>query len=270
MKNIYHLYLDESETHSEDNQGRWINQVFCISGIITTKNFHDVYITPEINRIKSAIWHDLPNNADIILHEKDIRFSQNPFNKFKLNKVSSEYHRFNRDINCSIKLFNGLEKIIRQKDVKIIGGCVIWDELTKNYHEDILNNKSLIALQLIMENFSHFLQSNNGVGRVFYESVGNEPDKQMSLRFHQIKAMGTMYVSPYAMQSLILDIQFPKKSDNIAGLQVADFIPNDIARDIAGKKSHRFNLNKVVKRSQYDGGLTRSDKFGVKIIPRIT
>jgi hypothetical protein len=121
-----------------------------------------------------------------------------------------------------------------------------------------------------MENFSHFYKATMVLeGSSMSQSETNRINR-LSLRFHQIKAMGTMYVSPYAMQSLILDIQFPKKSDNIAGLQVADFIPNDIARDIAGKKSHRFNLNKVVKRSQYDGGLTRSDKFGVKIIPRIT
>lgn len=268
MSNFYNLYLDESETHNTDSSGKWINQVFCISGIIVKEDFHNSFVIPEINKIKKEIWSDLPDYLDKILHEKEIRYVQNPNNKYKLNKVKSEYIRFGNP-NNSMKLFTGLEKIIRQKEITIIGSCIVIDELNRNFHPEILSNKSLIAMQIIMENFCHFLKLNNGVGRIFYESIEDEPDKQMCLRFHHIKATGTMYVNPHAIQKMIISIDFPKKGDNIAGLQVADFIPNDIAREIAKKKKHQFNLCNVIRRREYDGNMVRKDKYGVKIIPRI-
>jgi len=92
----------------------------------------------------------------------------------------------------------------------------------------------------------------------------------MSLRFHQIKSTGTMYINPYSIQKLILDVNFPYKTSNISGLQIADFIPNDIARNAIKKSTHPFNLSKVINHSMYDGGLQRKDKYGVKILPRIT
>lgn len=121
-----------------------------------------------------------------------------------------------------------------------------------------------------MENFCHFLKNRNGIGKIFYEAIGEDQSKEMCLRFHHIKAMGTMYVSPYAIQKSIISIDFPKKSDNIAGLQIADFIPNDVARDALKKKKHQFNINREINQAKYDGMIGNKDRFGVKIIPSIT
>lgn len=145
MSDIYHLYLDESESHETDFTGKWTNQVFCIAGIIVKENYHQNCIIPEINKIKQTIWSDMANSSSIILYEKEIRFVLNPHNKYFLNSVPSEYRRF-KNLNNARKLFNGLGKIVRQPEVSIIGGCIITDELHKTYNTDILCNKSLIAM----------------------------------------------------------------------------------------------------------------------------
>lgn len=265
MSDIYHLYLDESETHETDPSGKWYNQVFCIAGIIVKEDYHQNYIIPEVNKIKQNIWPEIANNSSIILHEKEIRFALNPHNKFLLKKVSSEYRRFNNQNNAR-KLFNGLGKIVRQPDVTIIGGCIVVDELHRAYNANILSNKSLIAMQVILENYCHFLNNHHGIGKIFYEAIGDDQSKEMCLRFHHIKAMGTMYVSPYAIQQSIISIDFPKKPENIAGLQIADFIPNDIAREVLNKKQHQFNINKEINMSKYDGMIGNKSRYGVKIM----
>lgn len=264
MSDIYHLYLDESETHNNGN-----NRVFTIAGIITEENFHNTILTQELKKIKNIIWSDLNDYNDIILHEKDIRFAQNPHNKYKLYKIKNCYHRFSNN-NISLKLYTGLEKVLRLKEITVIGGCIVFDELYKNFPKDLLQNRDLILLQIIIENFCHFLKTKNGLGKVFYEHIEDEADKNMSLRFHQVKSMGTMYLNPYMIQKLILSIDFPPKSNNVAGLQIADFIPNDIARNAIGKYKHPYNLSKIINRSMYDGTIGRKDKYGVKILPRIT
>ncbi|MCB2297040.1 DUF3800 domain-containing protein [Clostridium tagluense] len=259
----YTLYLDESETHDFGK-----NKIFSIAGIVVKDSFHNSTLIQELNNLKKIIWKECVEPEKIILHEKEIRYVQNKYNKFKLDDVKPEFKRF-RNPNNSMKLYAGLEKIIRNKEVNILGTCIVNDELNKCFNSDILNDKTLIAMQVIMENYCHFLINNNGIGKISYESVGYVPNKIMSLRFHHIKAMGTMYIEPYAMQSLITSIDFPLKSENIAGLQIADFIPNDIARNVSGKNVHIFSLKKEITNSMYDGGLKRKDKYGVKVIPRI-
>jgi hypothetical protein len=264
LADVYNLYLDESETHKNGK-----NRIFVIAGIIVKESYHNTILTQELNDLKKIIWSDYANPNEVILHEKEIRSVQNAFNKhISVKNVKSDFKRFRNPKN-SQKLYTGIEKIIGKKDVNILGACIVIDELNRYFSPNILSDKSLISLQIIMENFCHFLTENNGIGKVFYESIGSEPDKIMSLRFHNIKSMGTMYVKPYSMQKLIRSIDFPLKSDNITGLQIADFIPNDIARNVAGKKEHDFNLKREINRSRYDGGLSRKDKYGVKIIPRI-
>ena len=58
----------------------------------------------------------------------------------------------------------------------------------------------------------------------------------MNQHFHQIKAIGSIYVNSSSVQKYIKGIEFPSKQENIAGLQLADFIPNQIAKKVLGKK----------------------------------
>lgn len=261
---IYNLYLDESETHDAGK-----NRCFSIAGIIVEDTYDKKTLEKDLNNLKKNIWPNEPNFNNFILHEKDIRNVMNNFNKpSKLNSIKKEYHIFKATSKAKI-LYTGLEKIIRQPEIKVIGGCILFDELHKNFPKNVLPDKSSIALQIILENFCHFLTKNNGVGRVFYESIGEAPDNAMRMRFYNIKAIGTMYIHPSTIQKLILDISFPEKKDNVSGLQIADFIPNHIVRNAINKPKHRFNLNKPIKKALYCGGLNRPDKFGVKILPRI-
>ncbi|MCD2347409.1 DUF3800 domain-containing protein [Clostridium guangxiense] len=270
MQNIYHLYLDESETHDLDSNKSWINRIFCIAGIIVKKEDNEDILSKKLNQIKVDIWGDLPNPTGLILHEKDIRFAQNGFNKYKLNEISSEYHRF-RARRYSKILYKGLGDLISSDKITVIGGCIVLDELIKYYSEEILTDQYLVATQIILENFCHFLQKNNGIGYVFYESREEHQNKDIRMRFNQIKTMGTMYISPYAMQRNLIHIDFPSKSENVAGLQVADFLPNNIVRKVSGglynKKMHEFNLYQPIRKSRYDGGFKLFNRFGIKIMP---
>ena len=47
MSDMYHLYLDESETH---NFGK--NRVFTIAGVIVEENYHNTTLTNELIKLK--------------------------------------------------------------------------------------------------------------------------------------------------------------------------------------------------------------------------
>ncbi len=260
----YNLYLDESSTHTDNKQVH-----FAIAGIIVEENYHNDILIPRLNNLKKNIWkQNFPNFSELILHEKDITFALKNKNRKQLNTLPKEYHQFTSIIEAR-KVYIELEKIIRDKNILVMGACIVEDELYKHYSKDILTDKYRIILQVIFENFCHFLKENNAVGNIFYEEIGEAENKKMSMRLHQIKALGTMYIHPYAMQNLIKNISFPNKKDNIAGLQIADFIPNNIVRFVAKKPKKDLNLYNAINSAKYNGGslVNKPDKFGIKIIP---
>lgn len=251
---IYNLYLDESTTHTSGK-----HQFHAIAGIIVEDNYHNNTLKNEINKLKLSIW----KNTNVVLHEKDIRDTS------KAKTSSSPNYSF----FCSFKnvksFYVSLEKIINHSDIWIMGACINEDELNKRFHQDIQTDRTSIMLQIILENFCHFLKEHNAIGNIYYESIGEPQDRSMCMRFHHIKSIGTMYVEPYAFQKYINGIFFPKKSDNIVGLQLADFIPGNIARKTAGKTKKNNNLYKVIRKKLYAGGKTYQDKdkYGIKCLP---
>jgi hypothetical protein len=255
--NKYHLYLDESETHTDGKE-----RIFCLAGIIVEENNFVNVIEPGLNDLKKVIWHDLPNPTSYILHEKDVRSAQ----KNKMRNINPEFYRFRKG-SYSRNLYNGIGDLINSSSCKIVGSAIHMDNLDMHFKKTIVSHNYLIAFQIILENFSHFLESVNGVGSVFYESRDDKANSIVRMQFNQIKAMGSMYVNPYAMQKHIREIEFPGKTENNAGLQVADFVPNPFARLSLGKAQHKFNLYPTLRTARYDGGIFKGDRFGVKMMP---
>ncbi|HBF3985900.1 TPA: DUF3800 domain-containing protein, partial [Clostridioides difficile] len=240
MGKIYNLYLDESETHDEKD-GNWINKVFCIAGIIVEDKYDCNELTKDLNKIKYQIWKDNINYEALILHEVEIKQANNGYDKKNQNLVKPHNRIFRKNQNVKI-LYRGLEKIIRNKKITTLAVCIKHDELDKLYNKEIQNDRTLMALQILIENYVHFLKNNDSKGRIIYEHNGDSNSKIMKMKFNMIKTMGTLFINPYAIQERLLDIEFPSKDENIAGLQIADFIPNIIARKVSNKKLNKYNI----------------------------
>lgn len=252
----YMLFLDESTTHFH-----FTNKVFCIAGVIVKQEDYTNTIEPWVNRLKATIWADLPNPTDIVFHQKDIRAAKN------CKDVPPEFKRFKKRGNCK-RLYDELNNIFSSNLLTVVGSCIVMDRLNQYFHTDVISDEYLIGMQILFENYCHFLHKNNAVGSVYYEARQDEQNKQMRMRFNLIKAMGSMYISPYAMQEYLQEIYFPHKYENVVGLQLADFVPNDFARKVSGAGPNEFNVFNSCKRIRYNGGLpSKEDRFGMKVMP---
>ena len=129
------------------------------------------------------------------------------------------------------------------------------------------NSKLTVALQLLLENYCHFLIHNNAIGSICYESLLEPGNQELRQRFHDLKAFGTMYYPSAVLQTRIDNISFALKRENKAGLQLADFVPNTLARLAAGMPPKSSTLRKNVVSRLYDGGVGNAHKYGVKVIP---
>ena len=91
--------------------------------------------------------------------------------------------------------------------------------------------------------------------------------RNLEINIISMKLMGSMYMTKEAAERRLLGIDFIDKSNNEAGLQIADFIPNSFARDHAGISQSNPNIFATLRYSLYDGNMGNRDRFGIKYMP---
>lgn len=262
--NEYTLFLDESYTYS--NNGK--NPAFAVGGFIV-KNSDILSVNTKIDALKKEIWKDLPTPTDAILHELDLKDALN--RNVKRKNLDANYVRFRDDKKLANLLYKRISKIVKSENIYTVGCVVIKDRYFDNFPRIIGNEISLVCMQIIIENYVHFLFKNDATGVIVYESR-DSMDTTMLRRFYQIASIGTMYVKPDAIQQRISQFAFVHKKANCQCLQLADFIPNIIARKMSNKTIYANTkdlINNIMLKS-YDGTNNNKDRYGIKTVPRIS
>ena len=157
-------------------------------------------------------------------------------------------------------------ELINNNEIEIFAVSINLDDLDMLYGINERNDIYYISLQLLMENYVHFLISNEGKGQLYLESTDAVNNAKLQNLFYMLKATGTLFMKKEVLQDRLGAISFPIKSDNIIGLQLADFIPNVLARKSLGKEQKNFSIYSHIENKLYDGKIDRKDKFGFKII----
>lgn len=231
-KKQYTLYLDESETHTHNKITHKNEEShFCMAGIIVAIDEYD-RLEESVNKLKHNVWSECSNPEDIILHQMLITDAE----KGRLDEIKyPEYAKFKAKRERK-KLYNELKKVFVENDLIVVGSSVNEDSL-KNYYSVGGRNKqdeSLVTMQLLLENYCHFLCANNAIGNIVYEYREKIANERLRDRYYHMKLMGSMYMNKVSAEKRLLGIDFVNKNANCAGLQVADFIPLSFARDHRG------------------------------------
>lgn len=254
----YTLYLDESEVPN-DNGDRY----FVIGGVIIKNKYHETKIVPELEQLKKKIWENDTDYASHILHELEI-------NKVFRGDVSDAkaYNLIFKNNERKYKqMYNGIYHILNNRNIYTIAACINHAELEKHYAKEEMNDRFAVLMQIIIENYCHFLIKHKGTGDICYEAMMKSQNEKIERRFCHLKSIGTMYYSSSEVISLLKNINFVDKTANCAGLQLADFIPNALGRTQANKDPKYEKLPKIIKKRLYHGNMGRKDRYGFKIIP---
>jgi hypothetical protein len=238
----YFLFLDELKPNDKYKH-------FCLGGIFVEEVYYRKEICSYVNDFKYNIF----KTHNIILHE----------NEFKSYKGK---YKALRDKNVNKTFFDGLHKLFREYEFKTLCVCVDYAEFKKNYPTkgSIANSEYYVALQIILENFVHFLNSVNSIGCVYIESRGLTADYDLQIQYELIKKQGTLFIPPDVFQKRLKAISFPLKIDNNIGLQIADLIPNSIARNLSNIEQKEFTLYDDIIKKSYDGNHNMHERFGIK------
>lgn len=150
-------------------------------------------------------------------------------------------------------------------DIHTLCAGVHKENLKKYYpSKNEKDSEYYIALQIILENFVHFLIDVKGTGCVYFESRDMQSDFELYEHYNMIIENGTLFLNSQLMKKHLRCISFPLKLDNNIGLQLADFIPNPVARHFQEMEQRELNIFTEIKEKSYNGNIDRNDRFGLK------
>jgi len=243
MVNEYYLFLDESKPN-----GHNVHHL-CLAGVISKKDIYQYRIIPAVRALKQKVF----GNDNIILHESEIRSAQKQYKNMRKKQ--------NR-----IDFWDGMNHIFQDYELTSIGASININDFKSYYSNSDLNDEYYIVLQIVLENFAHFLRENNAKGQVYIESTNAEFDLKLRNTYHKIVANGTLFYNQNAFQDRLLNINFLIKADNNIGLQLADFVPGTLNRSCNGLAPKNPTIYPLIDASLYDGGKGLKDRFGFKVL----
>ena len=272
------LFLDESN-HAKNN-------FLCIAGCIINNDDLKT-LDNEINNIKTLIWdEDYIKENTPILHASELSsIYKNRGNYIKMQRAKENYRPLaskNSDQICEIydKVYKSLSVLI--KDLKITTICCIIDKnkLEKYYcipsKQKLLDDWYEIAMQKILESYTHFLCTQEAIGSVIYEARDNNSslDNKMHNNYCKFKVngKGAEYLSSKAIFDNIRFFNIISKKDDNPGLQLADFIAFNYLKWFMSNEGSRTEFMKKIHKAAYNGSYDLSHKdcreyFGVRILP---
>ena len=280
----YTLFLDES---SDKSKGLTLVSGFAIP------NAQLELFEKSILDIKKLFWEEeYINNNSTVLHCTELSLIYNNRRNNELYKYikRKEYRIFKSMDHARIKeLYNSMYiklcEIMKIYDITVFG-CLIdekrfeylFDESSKRILEDPYN----IAFQVIIENFTHFLNKNNGVGYIMYEARNaesnvhkNSLDVQMYDNFCKIKSTskGIPYANSNSITNRIRYFDIVRKTEEKAGVEFADFIAFNLFKSFSiGDNNDKSEFIKKIEKNVYNGTYLERDKdlknfYGVRKIP---
>jgi hypothetical protein len=209
---MYTMYIDESG-HPDLTNIEPHYPIFVECGCIFSQASVTGSLQPKLEVFKT----DLFGRSDINLHTADFTRSQNGFEALE-------------DVVERERFYHCLNKMVAGLSFTTIA-CVIQKHRHVSRYGKHAFDPYEYSLEILVERFCYFLEKKHDAGKLIVESRGGRFDGQLLTAWRRIKRNGTSYVDT-AQIARLLDptMEIRRKTDNIAGLQIADVMASPIGR----------------------------------------
>lgn len=207
-------FFDECGDHSMDKIDRDF-PLFVLSTVIVERSVYIETVVPALTRLKLSFW---PHEG-VNLHSRDIRKAQGDF-AFLQVPVQRQ------------ALLGAMSQMLAALPFTLFITAIHKQSHHDRYGPHATNPYDL-ALTYTFERVLHFLEGHGETTLpVTAEARGKHEDNELSAALLRIMTQGTRYSSAARFQSLLCPLTFRRKSDNIAGTQLADLCAHPAARKI--------------------------------------
>ena len=222
----YRLYVDEVGNSdlkaSTDPNHRYLS----LTGVIMELGYVRTTVFPAIETLKSRYFDSHPDDP-LILHRKELVNKRYPF-----------YHL--RDPAVENAFNDELLDLLRKLDYTVI--TTVIDKLEHQRRYAIWRYDPYhYCLSVLVERYVLWLERHEAIGDVMAESRGGKEDRRLKDSFARLYEEGTDYVRPAKLAEYLTSKQLKvkPKSNNIAGLQIADLIAHPSFRATQARRSNK-------------------------------
>lgn len=207
----YRLYVDEVGNSHLGSSHKPNQRYLSLTGVIVELNYVDETLYPGIEGLKRKYFDSHPDDP-VILHRKELVNKKQPFSALQDEMVARE---FDKD----------LLHLLATWEYQVI--TVVIDKLQHSeQYETWRFDPYHYCLKVLVERYVLWLQEVQSVGDVMAESRGGREDRRLKDSFKRVYEEGSDWVRPEVIQEHLTSKQLKvkPKSNNIAGLQLADII----------------------------------------------
>lgn len=258
----YRLYVDEVGNADADASENPNHRYLSLTGVMARLSIVRDVIAPELEAMKKDYFNSHPDEP-VILHRKEIVNRRFPFQALKDRDVEA---RFN----------DWILQHLAEWEYSVITVVIDKLELIQRYrtwHADPYH----YCLRVLMERYVMELTRLNAVGDVMAEARGGKEDMRLKRSFRLVWENGTEYVSADDFETRITskELKVKLKTNNIAGLQLADILAHPSHRATLARNNHEklpvffgAKIATILETSKY----VRSDNgrimgYGRKVLP---
>lgn len=241
------LFLDESGDHNLsviDPQ----YPMFVLGGVIMEVDYAKGPLTDALNDFKRRML----GRTDLVLHTADIVRNRNGFERMK-------------DAGFRAEFLDGLNDLMRRAEYRVVA-CAIHKSAHLSRYGLAAVDPYMLSLDILVERFCLDVGNVTRGGIIVAEKRDPVLDRGLDLAWLNLKITGTRYVQAHDIDNRIGGLLLRAKTDNIAGLQLADLVVSPIGRKVLGKPvKEDWRIVEGKFRRSRDG---RVDGYGLIQLPK--
>ena len=241
------MFLDESGDHNLEVIDPQY-PMFVLAGVILDQEYAQGELVDRLNGFKEKLF----GRTDIILHTADIARNRNGFERMKERDFREEF-------------YGRLNELVESLDFKVVACAVRKEKHLARYGVAALD-PYMLSLHVLVERFCFEIGNTSGGGLMLAERRNPTLDHELELAFLNLKIQGTRYLQATQIENRIAALNMRAKSENIAGLQLADLVATPIGRHVLGKKDHKdYRIIESKFRRDFRGSHAG---YGLVILPK--
>lgn len=258
----FRMYVDEVGNSdlgaSQDPNHRYLS----LTGVVLELGYVDSNVFPALEALKRKYFGSHPDDP-IVLHRKELVNQKPPFDALRDPATRTA---FDQDVLA----------FIAGTDLSVF--TVVIDKLEHQQRYRIWKfDPYHYCLLVLVERDVSWLGRRQAVGDVLAESRGGKEDRRLKASFERVYDSGSTFVPRQEFTARLTSRQFKvkAKSNNIAGLQIADLIAHPSYKSAVARQNSQVlpanfggKIAAILENDKYDRDLQgRIDGWGRKWLP---
>lgn len=141
------------------------------------------------------------------------------------------------DPNFRDRFYHDTNSLMARLDYTVVACAILKDEHFSRYGLAAAD-PYMLSFKLVVERFVFEVQARGRqqAGHIVAEARDETLDNELRLAWIDLRTSGTEYLSAADIRRRVSDLHIRDKSQNIAGLQIADLLVSPIGRHLLRKK----------------------------------